>query len=412
MGDRVLRLVNAQTGETLARKEAGANNPIHACRCQRLGLTAVGYHKGGVVVYDDSMRSVHKISHTSPVRALAFMYARSKMVSADNAGFIQLYDFNTETVLKDKRLNSLIHCVCLSPDDQSLIVSSSDGLTVLDTAHLSTQTSLYGHSGEVSCMCVLPKQLILLSGSSDTTIRVWSLTAFTCQHTLGNHRSKVNCIGASADGSVFASAGNDFKVIIWDASSFEPRNSITCSNCITSLTFTFEPNIVLADVLGSGVYGYSTKTGGVVRTYIGKEKSESARWVLCFGIPSDSHADYTITHLLSVADFIKKHSDIGQHSAPKSKAVTAPPTQSAASLPIESSSRQRQTAQTDEDIKPLLPTMTVQSSNRPTHPSFDRSVASSREHSTQPSAYSDQAQARESRNTAVCSCIYVCLCYI
>ncbi len=44
--------------------------------------------------------------------------------------------------------------------------------------------TLEGHTGPVWCLVVVEVRNILISGSSDTTIKIWDIFTFKCRHTL------------------------------------------------------------------------------------------------------------------------------------------------------------------------------------------------------------------------------------
>src|SRR5262249_3513310 len=60
---------------------------------------------------------------------------------------------------------------------------------------------------------------VLASASSDTTIKVWDMTAGRDLLTLRADTDPVNCVTFSPDGRVLASAGADRLVKLWDARS-------------------------------------------------------------------------------------------------------------------------------------------------------------------------------------------------
>ena len=59
---------------------------------------------------------------------------------------------------------------------------------------------------------------MLLSGSADSTVKVWDVTTQNCMHTFNHHKDKVQAVAWNpAEGTIFASAGFDKQVAIIDA---------------------------------------------------------------------------------------------------------------------------------------------------------------------------------------------------
>jgi len=54
--------------------------------------------------------------------------------------------------------------------------------------------SLNGHTNQVHCICFSPDRKYLLSGSADTTVRLWSIEKGTCQKVFSQHTDHVNAV--------------------------------------------------------------------------------------------------------------------------------------------------------------------------------------------------------------------------
>eukprot|EP00040_Diaphanoeca_grandis_P015682 m.80314 g.80314 ORF g.80314 m.80314 type:complete len:529 (+) comp25302_c0_seq1:167-1753(+) len=59
--------------------------------------------------------------------------------------------------------------------------------------------------------------VLLLSGSWDTTIRLWNVETGQCKHILRGHTHRVNDVAFSPDGEQFASVSRDESVRLWQA---------------------------------------------------------------------------------------------------------------------------------------------------------------------------------------------------
>ncbi|KAI1715995.1 WD domain, g-beta repeat domain-containing protein [Ditylenchus destructor] len=75
--------------------------------------------------------------------------------------------------------------------------------------------TLVGHTSTVRCMA--RKQDILVSGSRDCTVRVWNIRDGCCLRTLYGHIAAVRCV--QFDGCRIVSGGYDHRIIVWDVAS-------------------------------------------------------------------------------------------------------------------------------------------------------------------------------------------------
>lgn len=76
---------------------------------------------------------------------------------------------------------------------------------------------LAGHTNWVTCVAVSADGSVAVSGSRDTTVRVWDVRSGRCLHTLTGHDRYVTSVEISADGRVAVSGGQyDDVVLVWD----------------------------------------------------------------------------------------------------------------------------------------------------------------------------------------------------
>ena len=77
--------------------------------------------------------------------------------------------------------------------------------------------TLVGHSGSVYTVAVSPDGTRIVSGSTDSTIKVWDLASGACVRTLEGHSDMVLSVAVSSDGRHIVSGSYDKTVKIWDA---------------------------------------------------------------------------------------------------------------------------------------------------------------------------------------------------
>uniref|UniRef100_A0A182Y4T1 Katanin p80 WD40 repeat-containing subunit B1 n=2 Tax=Anopheles stephensi TaxID=30069 RepID=A0A182Y4T1_ANOST len=113
--------------------------------------------------------------------------------------------------------NSSIECVKFAYSDDFVYSADDTGVIKRWNLNASDSTSLFGHMKSVRTLDFYPySDTYLVSGSNDTSIRLWDVRDKVCIKRYRGHMSHVNSVKFSPDGSWIASAGAEGSVIIWD----------------------------------------------------------------------------------------------------------------------------------------------------------------------------------------------------
>lgn len=126
-----------------------------------------------------------------------------------------------------------VNTVAFSPDNQTLVSGSDD--TTIKIWHLSTGAvlnSFAGHSSPVGCIVISSDGQTLASCSAtpnlyrygehlnwDNTIQVWDLTTGQQIHRITGHSDTVTAVAISPDSQILASASWDNTIKVWELSS-------------------------------------------------------------------------------------------------------------------------------------------------------------------------------------------------
>ena len=114
--------------------------------------------------------------------------------------------------------------MAFTPDAKLLITGSRDSTIKLfempDAIEIKTLT---GHKGWVRCLVVSPDGKVLVSASDDHTIKFWDLATGRNFRTVKGHSGPVRCVTFSSDGKRLASASWDRTVKLWEGGAKDGR---------------------------------------------------------------------------------------------------------------------------------------------------------------------------------------------
>ncbi|AOW99467.1 hypothetical protein BJP34_08370 [Moorena producens PAL-8-15-08-1] len=77
-------------------------------------------------------------------------------------------------------------------------------------------STLSGHGDSVNAVAVTPDGTMVISGSSDHTVKVWNLNTGVEIRTFTGHTSPVNAVAVTPDGTRVISGGSDHTVRVWN----------------------------------------------------------------------------------------------------------------------------------------------------------------------------------------------------
>ncbi|MBD1853162.1 caspase family protein, partial [Cyanobacteria bacterium FACHB-502] len=108
-----------------------------------------------------------------------------------------------------------VYAVALSRDGQTIVSGSSDKTVRLWSLDGTLLRTLTGHTGYVRAVALSRDGQTIVSGSDDSTVRLWNLDG-TLLRTLTGHTGAVYDVALSRDGQTIVSGSSDSTVRLWN----------------------------------------------------------------------------------------------------------------------------------------------------------------------------------------------------
>jgi WD40 repeat protein len=116
-----------------------------------------------------------------------------------------------------KPMDYWIGAMTFTPDAKTLITGSRDTtIKLFEMPDVIDKKTLTGHAGWVRSLSVSPDGKVLVSAGDDQTIKFWDLATGRNFRSVKGHSGGVRCVAFSPDGRRLASASWDRSIKLWE----------------------------------------------------------------------------------------------------------------------------------------------------------------------------------------------------
>jgi WD40 repeat protein len=127
-----------------------------------------------------------------------------------------------------------------------------------------------GHSFSVSSLAYSPDGRFVVSGSADSSVKIWDLEKGREMFTLPEHEGPVRSVAYSPDGARVVSGSADYTIRLWDAETGEELRTLTGhSNVVNSVAYSPDGRFVASGSTDRTVKVWDAESGRMLRTFAG-----------------------------------------------------------------------------------------------------------------------------------------------
>eukprot|EP00741_Cyanophora_paradoxa_P003849 tig00000718_g3743.t1 len=195
-------------------------------------------------VYEDCKNYNVIRGHSSAVLDVHWSYDGSKILSSSADKTVMLWDAETGArVKKMHEHTSYVNACCPAVKGPPLVVSGSDDTTarVWDVRVRGSQQILK-HKYAICTVAFTEHSTQVLTGGLDNDIRIWDLRKGEVVMKLAGHTDTITSLRLSPDGTHVLSNAMDNSVRMWDLRPFAPENR--CVKTFFGVQHTFEKNLL------------------------------------------------------------------------------------------------------------------------------------------------------------------------
>jgi hypothetical protein len=161
--------------------------------------------------------------------------------------------------------------VSLSSDGSTAVSGSGDTtVKVWSVAAGACLHTLTGHTQYVTGVSLSSDGSTAVSGSSDKTVKVWSVAAGACLHTLTGHTADVSGVSLSSDGSTAVSGSWDTTVKVWSVAAGACLHTLTGHTAaVSGVSLSSDGSTAVSGSLDTTVKVWSVAAGACLHTLTG-----------------------------------------------------------------------------------------------------------------------------------------------
>ena len=186
------------------------------------------------------------------------------------------YEDRAQRLVRTFTGDSMVYSVAFSPDSRFVLSGSQDSTVKLwEVASGGKLRTFTGHAGAVYSVAFSPDSRFALSGGYDATVKLWEVASGKELRTFTGNSNSVQSVAFSPDGRFALSGsgnsglGGDLTLKLWDVASMKLRAFYGHTDVVHSVAFSPDGRFVLSGSEDKTVKLWEVASGMELRTFTG-----------------------------------------------------------------------------------------------------------------------------------------------
>lgn len=267
------------TGEVISTWQGHADDVLALAFSSDGTYFASGSRDGSVVVWDATTYTVVQrlTGHTDRVTSVAFRSDNLQVATGSADNTVRVWELASGTVVAQLTGHTdTVNDVAFSPDGRRLVSASNDTrLIVWDTETYTQQRVLNGHTERVLGVAFSPdgRQLVSAAGSpfagggGDNSLMLWDVQQGQPLQRLLGHNLQITDVVWSADGQLILSGSSDAALRLWSSDTSTDMARLVLPN--TSITAaTYSGNLAVATTLDQRLVVWDWQQNKIISEFL------------------------------------------------------------------------------------------------------------------------------------------------
>jgi WD40 repeat protein len=209
--------------------------------------------------------------HLSWIWSIAFSPNAEWIITAGFDATIRIWDVSTGDCVKIIQDTSDIFAVAFSPNGQLMISCGPSDATLWDIRKGKRIRSLVGHQhGRIWTAAFSPHEPIVVTGSTDKTIKAWNIESGDCLRTFSGHVERVKSVAFHPAGKIIASGSGDRRIKLWNLDTGECLQTLKGHvDAISSLMFSPDGTLLVSSSFDRTIKIWQMSSGLCLHTLQG-----------------------------------------------------------------------------------------------------------------------------------------------